>query len=122
MTNRVDLENRLWKAQQGLCSICRERLLRDERFRDDSGWSLDHVFPRAHYELGNKGNVLLAHKLCNRVKSDRDPTGCEVVLLHMVNARLGHQLARPYKRERPSSTIRDAWKRYVEAQVAAVGS
>jgi 5-methylcytosine-specific restriction endonuclease McrA len=117
MANRTELENRLWKAQQGLCSICRERLLSDERFLDDTGWSLDHVFPRAHYELGNRGNVLLAHKLCNRVKSDRDPTGCEVVLLHSVNAKLGFKLARPYKRE----PIRNAWKRYIEAQVAALG-
>lgn len=117
MSNRVDFENRLWKAQQGLCSICHRGLLRDERYLDDTGWSLDHVFPRAHYELANRGNVLLAHKLCNRVKSDRDPTGCEVVLLQAVNALLGHRLARPYKRER---TIRDAWRRYVEAQAAAV--
>lgn len=90
---RLAFENRLWKLQDGVCPICREPLLRDERFRDDTGWNLDHVYPRSRYKrLGNRGNVLLAHRVCNAAKADREPTGCEVTLLYAVNARMGHQL------------------------------
>jgi hypothetical protein len=89
----VEFENRLWKAQDGRCSICGGHLLRGERFRDDTGWSLDHVYPRSRYKyLGTRGNVTLAHKLCNSVKGNRDPTGCEIILLHALNARIGHDL------------------------------
>lgn len=90
---RMIIENRLWKAQDGRCAICGLHLLRDERFRDDTGWNLDHVYPRSRYgRLGNRGNLLLTHVACNTAKADRDPTGCEIILLHAMNARLGHEL------------------------------
>lgn len=51
--------------------------------------SLDHVIPR---DLGGRdawGNYLLAHGECNGAKSNDAPTGCEMVWLLAVNARLG---------------------------------
>lgn len=119
---RVNFENRLWKLQGGRCSICNEPLLRDERFHDGAGWNLDHVYPRSRYgRLGNCGNVLLSHMACNTAKSDREPTGCEVLLLYAVNAMLGHRLVDPAKREwRCAETgptaIQVAWQRLVERQ------
>lgn len=125
-TGRMQFENRLWKAQGGRCSICQEQLLRDERFRDDTGWNLDHVYPRSRYaRLGNRGNLLLTHVACNTAKSDREPTGCEVILLHAVNARLGHRLVDPANREWRSvetgpTSIQVAWQRLVERQATEV--
>lgn len=96
--SRIHFENRLWKAQEGLCAICGHHLLRDERFRDDSGWNLDHVYPRSRYaRFGNRGNLLLSHVGCNTVKSDREPTGCEIILLHAINAKIGHELTPAYR-------------------------
>jgi hypothetical protein len=123
---RVQFENRLWKAQRGLCSICTKPLERGLRFHDFTGWSLDHVFPRSRYKrLGNRGNVLLAHRHCNTVKADREPTGCEILLLHAVNAQLGHQLVEDCEhgwQDIPfvgPTAIELAWQRYVQRQASA---
>ncbi|MGJ0508914.1 MAG: hypothetical protein ACR652_17660 [Methylocystis sp.] len=90
---RINFENRLWKAQDGRCAICGRPLIRDERFHDDTGWNLDHVYPRARYKrLGNRGNLVLTHIACNTAKADREPTGCEVIMLHAVNAHMRHEL------------------------------
>lgn len=89
---RMMFENRLWKAQSGHCAICGEWLLRDERFHDDTGWNLDHVYPRSRYTFGNRGNIVLTHIACNTAKADRDPTGCEIIVLHAVNATIGDKL------------------------------
>ena len=125
MTGREHFENRLWKLQQKLCGICGRLLLRDERFHDLWGWNLDHVFPRSRYRrLGNRGNLLLTHIVCNGTKSDREPTGCEIILLHAVNVRLGHELVDPELREwrdetKAPSQIELAWQRLVQRQAAA---
>lgn len=122
---RIAFENRLWKLQDGRCAICSFELVRDARFLDEHSWNLDHVYPRSRYRrLGNRGNVLLTHVGCNTRKSDRDPTGCEILLLHAVNARLGHTLldieARDYVDEtRGPSAIQLAWQRLIEQQAAA---
>lgn len=47
----------------------------------------EHVVPRARGGV-NHGNRLVAHKFCNEAKADRMPTGCELVWLAVVNARL----------------------------------
>lgn len=54
---------------------------------DDRRPSFDHVLPKS---LGGKndGNLLIAHRKCNSDKSNRRPTGCELVWLAAVNARL----------------------------------
>lgn len=70
---------RLLEAQGGFCGICGERLRRSP--------SVDHVVPRCHGGR-NDGNRIIAHVPCNFRKGDRAPTGCELVMLAAVNARL----------------------------------
>jgi hypothetical protein len=48
----------------------------------------EHVIPRARGGK-NVGNRLVAHLVCNGEKGDSMPTGCELVWLLAVNARLG---------------------------------
>lgn len=95
----LEFENRLWKAQEGRCGICGGLLHRALRLRDHEGWNLDHVWPRSRYSsLGNRGNLLLTHRLCNARKSNREPTGCELVLLELVNARTGYDRSRKWRK------------------------
>jgi 5-methylcytosine-specific restriction endonuclease McrA len=71
----------LSEAQGGRCGICGHPM--KERP------SLDHVIPHA---LGGKhglGNYVAAHGECNGDKTNDVPTGCEMVWLLMVNAKLG---------------------------------
>ena len=71
------------------CGICGERL--GYRFvHGRVNWNLDHVWPR-RFRHGHVGNIVLAHNRCNSAKGDRRPTGCEIIFLEVVNARLGLQ-------------------------------
>lgn len=85
-------------AQDGLCGVCGKRLPFTWADKSPEGASRDHVWPRLpayggalrHMEgrAGLEGNTLLAHTRCNRKKGRRPPTGCELVRLAAVNARL----------------------------------
>lgn len=70
-----------WLAQDGWCPICGERLT-------SSGRTLDHVVPRSRGGA-QLGNLLVVHNWCNLRKADRMPTGCELIMLAAVNARVG---------------------------------
>lgn len=71
----------LYAAQRGRCGICGGKLY-GARF-----CSIDHVVP---HSVGgrNKGNLLLVHRPCTAGKANRMPTGCELIMLAAVNARL----------------------------------
>lgn len=93
----------LHRAQNGRCHICGQQL--PARWKPDK-MSLDHVWPtsRAGHQDSFFGNTMIAHQNCNALtKGNRRPTGCEIILLHAVNRRLGlpsHQTAvwdRPWK-------------------------
>ena len=71
----------LLRAQEGHCGLCGHDL------RGEA--SIDHVIPRALSGANGLGNLVLAHSLCNSDKSNDVPTGCEMVWLLAVNARLG---------------------------------
>lgn len=76
----------LYVAQEGICALCGKPM--EGRC---VSFSIDHVIP---YSLGGidvLGNVVLCHSLCNSVKSNDTPTGCEMVFLLAVNCRLGVQ-------------------------------
>ena len=81
---------RMIHAQGGICPMC----LGEMRYRPDlppyhpARATFDHVVPR-HKGGGNVGNRIAAHLACNREKGCRLPTGCELVWLIAVNARLG---------------------------------
>lgn len=84
---------RLITAQEGRCITCfRGISLLDSKGRvrhmnSPARPSFDHV--HCHARGGRRaGNLLVAHKKCNQKKSDRPPTGCELVWLEVVNARL----------------------------------
>lgn len=71
--------------------------------------TLEHVWPRAmgarewaqtvkskFRRHGTRGNAVAAHARCNAKKGDRKPTGCEILTLELVNARLaGSKVVRP---------------------------
>lgn len=79
---------RLLKAQGSCCYLCGRKMVLGKQPTSALAVTLDHVTPRA---LGGKssGNLLLSHRRCNQAKGHRRPTGCELVRLAEVNARLG---------------------------------
>lgn len=76
----------LYAAQEGRCGLCGE-----EMAGHAVAFSLDHVIPRALDGIDGFGNLLLCHGECNGRKTNDAPTGCEMVWLLAVNARLGAQ-------------------------------
>lgn len=50
--------------------------------------TFEHVLPR-HAGGREKGNLLLTHAKCNERRGDAMPTGCLLIMLDAVNARLG---------------------------------
>lgn len=69
--------------QSNRCSIC------GKPFSSRHGPTADHVLARAAGGFNGPGNLLLAHAHCNRVKGDRLPTACELILLVAICDRLG---------------------------------
>ena len=81
---------RIAAIQGGVCSLCWEPLDFSPDLSPDAPLrpSFEHVIPRS---LGgpNVGGRLVAHRVCNSRKGSSLPTGCELVWLLAVNARLG---------------------------------
>jgi len=71
----------LMEAQEGVCP-CGSAIT-------DEKPSLDHVVPRSLGGADRLGNLLVMHGICNGRKSNDIPTGCELIWLLAVNARLG---------------------------------
>lgn len=72
----------LLRLQGGVCAGCGRQIRRM--------WaSVDHVIPLALKGFDGFGNWVVMHVDCNRLKADRLPTGCELIWLLAVNARLG---------------------------------
>lgn len=97
---------RLWRAQEGRCSICGGQLYpRNWSPTKDDRTNEDHVWPRKMKGAdkrrfrrqglappgGRIGNTLLAHAGCNVRKGNRRPTGCEQITLLVVNLRTGER-------------------------------
>jgi 5-methylcytosine-specific restriction endonuclease McrA len=74
----------LFKAQDGQCALCGQVLDFAPKFG-----SLDHCLPLSEGGRDHLGNLVLTHTECNRARSNDIPTGCEMVWLLAVNARLG---------------------------------
>lgn len=93
----------LWAAGGGLCCCC----FADLAAPDTQGLPLartatiEHVLPKSPRAcdlpkiaafraiVGRAGRKAMAHWKCNHRKGNRPPTGCEVIFLMAVNARLG---------------------------------
>ncbi len=69
-------------AQDGHCALCGKDLGEDRP-------TIDHCIPKFMGGADKLGNLLAAHGECNGAKSNDAPTGCEMVWLLAVNARLG---------------------------------
>lgn len=104
----------LWNAGLGLCGICGRPV--DAPPADGNYGSMptmDHVFPKSPKAMDlariaalrrlvhDSRRKVVAHRKCNNRKSNRPPTGCEVVFLMAVNARLR---GRPQEISAPSRT------------------
>ncbi|WP_457351350.1 HNH endonuclease [Sphingomonas sp. UYP23] len=74
-------------VQGSLCALCGKYLDERDRESDTLRPSIDHMIPR---DLGgtNRFNVVAAHSACNAQKQNDLPTGCELIWLLLVNARM----------------------------------
>lgn len=88
---RDRLRRVLWSTQGGVCGLCGVTMLpfKSCDSLDGDGATIDHVIPRSKGGPDRLGNMLVAHARCNSDKDVRVPTGCELVWLLAVNARLG---------------------------------
>jgi 5-methylcytosine-specific restriction endonuclease McrA len=110
--SRATYLQQLVEHQGGICPLCGGSLYL-------GGLSVDHVWPRRGAGRGMKYNLVAAHQRCNHRKGDRLPTGCELVWLTAVNARLGIELwrqadrdpavAREVRDRVPLPTLADRW-------------
>jgi RNA-directed DNA polymerase len=50
----------LWKAQQGTCPVCRQRITKE------TGWNIHHIRYRVHGGGDNQTNLALLHPNCHR--------------------------------------------------------
>ena len=75
----------LASAQEHRCGICAKPLP-----EESTAHSVDHVIPMALGGIDGPGNWVVTHHECNAAKSNDTPTGCEMVFLLMVNAKLGY--------------------------------
>lgn len=81
---------RLRLAQGGLCAGCADPLPGEGKRSPRSPLypTFDHVVPRSRGGRRNLDNGLLKHKRCNEAKGDAPPTGCDLVWLGAVRARM----------------------------------
>ena len=82
--DQYSIRSRLIDVQQRICALCGEEL-----DSDDHRSTVNHVIPRSLHGSDDLGNLVAAHNRCNNRKSNDIPTGCEMVWLLAVNARLG---------------------------------
>lgn len=80
---------RLIAAQENLCAGCGKPMLTQFRSHHPDRPTIDHAVPTALGGSNSLGNLIAMHKLCNETKGDDIPTGCELIWLLAVNARIG---------------------------------
>lgn len=81
----------LWEAQMGVCGCGCERVLMSRYRHPLSGDhdTIDHVWPIGFRGPDKLGNLMLLTRNCNGRKGSRPPTEVQLVLLDIVNAKLG---------------------------------
>lgn len=72
----------LCEIQDGICSLCGRPVVNERG-------SIDHTDPLYLNGYDGPGNWTFAHRDCNIRKANDEPTGCEIIWLFAVNARLG---------------------------------
>jgi 5-methylcytosine-specific restriction endonuclease McrA len=76
---------RLWRAFDQRCGICGLPIVKESQITQD------HVVSKAKGG-SNERNSVPAHGPCNQRKANRDPTGCELIALMVVNLNLYHEI------------------------------
>ncbi|MGL5446585.1 MAG: HNH endonuclease [Rhabdaerophilum sp.] len=85
----------LHDIQHGRCGICAGKFRGHLKRGIMLGITVDEVVPRSAGGRRMIGNQVAAHWNCNQWKGSRPPNGCEIIMLHLVNARLiagGHAI------------------------------
>jgi 5-methylcytosine-specific restriction endonuclease McrA len=78
----------LIEIQRNRCGICGSHMAPlNFNWMDPFFPTLEHVWPRSKARK-NAGNLILTHRRCNERKGSAAPTGCELVFLAWVNAKL----------------------------------
>ena len=77
-------------AQGGVCALCGKPVSLSYHYGSESA-TLEDVTPRKVIPKGTRrhGNHLVTHAKCNSDKADRPPRPCEILLIWVVNRRLG---------------------------------
>jgi 5-methylcytosine-specific restriction endonuclease McrA len=76
--------------QRRICAICGTPFQSSFHKTEDAiEPSIDHVFPLGSGGYDGIGNIVVVHKRCNTAKASKLPTGCEVIWLVAVCARMG---------------------------------
>ncbi len=83
---QAKLRDLLAHHQDDICAICGGKM-NDGTYIGQS--TLDHVIAKSRGGADRLGNLVAAHRGCNIRKSDSPPTGCTLIFLLAVNARLG---------------------------------
>lgn len=85
---RIKRIRRLFNIQRGRCAGCSKPMcIRGSQYQMRRA-TIDEVWPRARGGMKLLGNQVAMHRACNEAKADRMPNGCEIIMLHLVNARL----------------------------------
>jgi len=82
----MTLLHRMVICQGKACAICGDRL-QCEGMPAGRIPTFDHVVPRSRGG-GNHRNKIAVHLDCNNRKADRMPSGCELLMLDVVNTRV----------------------------------
>lgn len=81
--DRFRIRRVLYRAQGGICTLCGTAMPPVHQT------NIDHTISRPLDGADALGNLTCTHRLCNSLKADRPPTGCELIWLLAVNCRLG---------------------------------
>lgn len=77
----VAIRRLLAREQDYLCAICGQPMMEGDR-------NIDHVWPQCDGGSGGLGNLTATHYDCNSAKANDLPTGCQIITLVAVCARL----------------------------------
>lgn len=89
---RKKITEALFRAQNGFCASCGKGMLLYQSgvYFDNTQViaSIDHLKARRVGGVDSIENMVAMHRGCNSAKGHRQPTGCELIFLSVVHAKL----------------------------------